>query len=58
VAHVSAAGGVVAFDVCKFNDDTFKFAQICAVLARRIRPSAIATIDVQTYYAVSFPAVN
>jgi GNAT superfamily N-acetyltransferase len=55
VSYISAAGGVVAFDVCKFNDDTFKFAQICALLARRIRPSSITAIDVQTYYAVSFP---
>lgn len=54
--HVSAAGGVVAFDVCGFNDETFKFAQVCAMIAGRIRPSSIEKIDVQSFYAVSFPA--
>ncbi|MEP7053848.1 MAG: hypothetical protein ABI912_01200 [Actinomycetota bacterium] len=58
VSHVSALGGVVAFDVCKFNDDTFKFAQSCALLARRIRASSMATVDVQTYYAVRFPPAS
>jgi GNAT superfamily N-acetyltransferase len=58
VSHVGDAGGIVAFDVCKFNDDTFKFAEICALLARRIRPCSISTVDVQTFYAVSFPPAN
>jgi hypothetical protein len=58
VSQVSEAGGVVAFDVCKFNDDTFKFAEVCALLARRIRPCSIATVDVQTFYAVSFPPAS
>lgn len=58
ISHVSDRGGVIAFDVCRFNDETFKFAQICALMARRVRPSSIETIDVQTYYAVTFPPAN
>lgn len=58
VSYVGSAGGVVAFDVCRFNDEIFKFAQICALLARRIRPASIEAIDVQTYYALSFPPAN
>ena len=55
VSHVDAAGGVVAFDVCKYNDDTYDFARILGVMARRLRSSSIETVDVQSFYAVSFP---
>lgn len=55
VSHVSAAGGVVAFDVCRFNDDTYKYAQVLGLMARRLRPSTIETVDVQSFYAVTFP---
>jgi GNAT superfamily N-acetyltransferase len=58
VSHVGDQGGVVAFDVCRFNDETFKFAQVCALLARRIRPSSTETLDVQSFYAVTFPPVS
>jgi GNAT superfamily N-acetyltransferase len=58
VDQVSAAGGVVAFDVCGYNDDTFQFAKVASALAARIRPAVLEKIDVQTYYAVSFPATG
>jgi GNAT superfamily N-acetyltransferase len=58
VAQMSDRGGVVAFDVCRFNDETFRFAQTCATLVRRMRPSSIQTVDVQTYYAVSLPPIS
>jgi len=58
VEQVSAAGGVIAFDVCGYNDETFQFAKTASALAARIRPSTLEKIDVQTYYAVSFPATG
>lgn len=58
VDQVSTAGGVVAFDVCGYNDDTFQFAKVASTLAARIRPAVLEKVDVQTYYAVSFPATG
>lgn len=58
VQQVSSAGGVVAFDICKYNDETFRFARMCALMAGRIRPAELEVLDVQTYYAVAFPATT
>jgi hypothetical protein len=49
-------GGVVAFDVCGYNDETFAFARLCRLVASRTRPTKLVTLDVQTYYAMEVPA--
>jgi len=60
VARVTAdledAGGVVAFDVCGYNDETFAFARLCRLVSSRTRPTNLVTLDVQTYYAMEVPA--
>ncbi len=59
MSHVSEEGGIIAFDVCKFNDETFKLAQICALIAKRNRRGAsIETVDVHSFYAITFPPVE
>jgi len=50
------AGGVVAFDVCGYNDETFAFARLCRLVSSRTRPTKLVTLDVQTYYAMEVPA--
>jgi hypothetical protein len=54
-ADLEAAGAVVAFDVCAYNDETFAFARLCRLVAARTREAALTTLDVQTYYALEFP---
>jgi hypothetical protein len=49
------AGGVVAFDVCGYNDETFAFARLCRLVSSRTRPTNLVTLDVQTYYAMEVP---
>ena len=49
------AGGVVAFDVCGYNDETFAFARLCRLVSSRTRPTDLVTLDVQTYYAMEVP---
>jgi hypothetical protein len=58
VEQVSTDGGVIAFDVCGYNDETMQYAKMASALAAQIRPSTLEQIDVQTYYAVSFPATG
>jgi hypothetical protein len=48
-------GGVVAFDVCGYNDETFAFARLCRLVSSRTRPTDLVTLDVQTYYAMEVP---
>lgn len=48
-------GGVVAFDVCGYNDETFAFARLCRLVGARTRPTDLVTLDVQTYYALEVP---
>jgi hypothetical protein len=57
-ADLEAEGGVVAFDVCGYNDETFAFARLCRLVAARTRPAVLATLDVQTYYAIEVPALD
>jgi hypothetical protein len=54
-ADLEAVGGVVAFDVCGYNDETFAFARLCRLVAARTRPATLTQLDVQTYYAIEFP---
>ncbi len=54
-SDLEAEGGVVAFDVCGYNDETFAFARLCRLVAARTRPAVLTTLDVQTYYAIEFP---
>jgi hypothetical protein len=59
MSHVSEEGGIIAFDVCKFNDETFKLAQICSLIAKRNRRGAfMETVDVHSFYAITFPPVE
>jgi hypothetical protein len=57
-ADLEAEGGVVAFDVCGYNDETFAFARLCRLVAARTRPAVLTTLDVQTYYAIEVPALG
>jgi hypothetical protein len=57
-ADLEAEGGVVAFDVCGYNDETFAFARLCRLVAARTRPAVLATLDVQTYYAIEVPPLD
>jgi hypothetical protein len=54
-ADLEAAGAVVAFDVCAYNDETFAFARLCRLVAARTRQAELTMLDVQTYYALEFP---
>ena len=54
-SDLEAEGGVVAFDVCGYNDETFAFARLCRLVASRTRPAILTKLDVQTYYAIEFP---
>jgi hypothetical protein len=59
MTYVSEDGGIIAFDVCKFNDETFKLAQICGLIAKRNRRGAsIETVDVHSFYAITFPPIE
>jgi hypothetical protein len=55
---LAAEGGVVAFDVCGYNDETFAFARLCRLVGARTRPTDLVTLDVQTYYALEVPALE
>jgi hypothetical protein len=55
-ADLEDEGGVVAFDVCGYNDETFAFARLCRLVSARTRPTNLVTLDVQTYYAIEVPA--
>jgi hypothetical protein len=55
-ADLDDEGGVVAFDVCGYNDETFAFARLCRLVSNRTRPTHLVTLDVQTYYAMEVPA--
>ncbi|MDX6257002.1 MAG: hypothetical protein QOJ11_3336 [Frankiales bacterium] len=57
-ADLEAAGGVVAFDVCGYNDEMFAFARLCRLVAARTRPAVLTTLDVQTYYAIEVPPLR
>jgi hypothetical protein len=57
-ADLEAEGGVVAFDVCGYNDEMFAFARLCRLVAARTRPAVLTTLDVQTYYAIEVPAIR
>jgi GNAT superfamily N-acetyltransferase len=50
-------GGVVAFDVCGYNDEHYAFARLCRLVGARTRPTDLVTLDVQTYYALEVPAL-
>ena len=54
-ADLEDEGGVVAFDVCGYNDETFAFARLCRLVSNRTRPTDLVTLDVQTYYAMEVP---
>lgn len=55
--NLAREGGVVAFDVCGYNDETFAFARLCRLVGARTRPVDLVTLDVQTYYAMELPAL-
>src|SRR4051794_14798098 len=47
-ADLEDEGGVVAFDVCGYNDETFAFARLCRLVSNRTRPTQLVSLDVQT----------
>jgi GNAT superfamily N-acetyltransferase len=55
--NLAREGGVVAFDVCGYNDETFAFARLCRLVGARTRPTDLVTLDVQTYYALEVPPI-
>lgn len=54
VADCVAARGVLAYDVCMFNDATLKFGHRTEAALRRIAPVRVNVADTQTYYEALF----
>jgi GNAT superfamily N-acetyltransferase len=52
--RVHAGRGVLAFDLCAFNDTQVDLAQKALARARLLAPARGQTLDTQTYYCVSF----
>lgn len=54
VADCVAAQGVLAYDVCLFNDTTVKFGRRAEAILKRIAPVEVGVADTQTYYEARF----
>jgi hypothetical protein len=54
VERVHAGGGVLAFDLCAFNDTQAHLSQKTLARARLLAPARGQILDTQTYYCVSF----
>jgi hypothetical protein len=54
VAPCAAEHGVLAYDVCAYNDDHVHFGRRAEAALRRIAPVKVGVIDVQTYYGAVF----
>jgi hypothetical protein len=52
--RVHAGGGVLAFDLCAFNDTQIHLSEKALARARILAPARGQVLDTQTYYCVSF----
>ena len=48
--RVAATRGVVAFDICGFNDDGRSLGKVTGQLLNKVAEFDLQTVDVQTYY--------
>jgi hypothetical protein len=49
-----AAGGVIAYDICRYNDETLKLSDRVAEVLNRHSDARAEVLDTQVYYGVSF----
>lgn len=54
IRPVAQAKGVLAYDVCAFNNRNIRFAERAEAAIRRIAPVQISVADTQTYYQAEF----
>ncbi|HEY5845996.1 MAG TPA: hypothetical protein VIT42_04305 [Microlunatus sp.] len=54
VAACVADRGVLAYDVCAFNDVTVRFGRRAEAILQRIAPVRVGVADTQTYYEALF----
>ena len=55
IAKMCAEQAVCAYDICKFNNDSMRFAQQIETVARRYADVTVEALDTQTYYGATFP---
>jgi hypothetical protein len=54
VSRAAADGGVLAYDVCNFNDQTIAFGQRMADWQRRLGATTVDQVDSQNYYVAEY----
>lgn len=54
VSDCAVQRGVLAYDVCRYNDTTVRFGRRAEAILRRIAPVRVGVADVQTYYEAVF----
>jgi hypothetical protein len=54
VADCVADRGVLAYDVCAFNEVTIRFGRRAEAILRRVAPVRVGVADTQTYYEATF----
>ena len=54
VADCAAEHGVLAYDVCAWNDTEIEFGRRAEAILRRMAPVRVGVADVQTYYEAVF----
>lgn len=54
VAECVEQRGVLAYDVCRWNDTRIRFGRRAEAILRRIAPVQVGVADVQTYYEAVF----
>lgn len=54
IGPLIAEGGVIAYDVCRYNNQTLKLADRVAAVLNRHSDARAEVLDTQVYYGVSF----
>jgi hypothetical protein len=54
VGECAAVRGVLAYDVCQYNDTVVHFGRRAEAILRRMAPVSVEVADVQTYYEAVF----
>lgn len=54
VGPCAADHGVLAYDVCRYNDTTVQFGRRAEAGLRRLAPVRVGVVDVQSYYEAVF----
>lgn len=55
---IAAVGGVAAYDICAFNNETLRFADRIETTLNRFASGRYARLDDQEYYAVDFSELS